>query len=131
MTLAEHVRAIVDALPPEGAVTLPAATLREWLVNDKPLVIEPVVESQSWRERLWTVPPETRLGVREVAEAVDRSRDWVYRAVSGKGATKAGRDRLPCQKLDGELVFTAGAVRTWIQRSELIVNPPAPLLRRA
>lgn len=68
----------------------------------------------TWRERLWTCPPETRLGVCEVAEALGRPKSWVYRAVSAK----RGPCRLPCRRLDGELVFEAGTVRTWIARTE-------------
>jgi predicted DNA-binding transcriptional regulator AlpA len=72
-----------------------------------------------WRERLWIVPPDTRLGVREVAEATGRSRNWVYRhtARGGSGA------RLPHRRLDGALVFTAGEVRTWLSETERIVEP--------
>lgn len=80
----------------------------------------------SWRERLWTCPPDTRLGVREVAEALGRQTSWVYRAASAwvyrKGEAKRRRATpLPCQRLDGELVFEAGAVRTWITQVE---QPP-------
>lgn len=34
MTLREHLEAIVEVLPPEGAVSLPVATLRKWLLED-------------------------------------------------------------------------------------------------
>lgn len=81
--------------------------------------------------RLWTVPAEMRLGVLEVAEAVGRSRDWVYRACSAEQAKAKGRSPLPCSRLDGELVFTAGAVRDWITRNELVVNPVPPAVWRA
>jgi predicted DNA-binding transcriptional regulator AlpA len=66
----------------------------------------------TWRERLWTCPEETRLGVREVAEAMDRPRSWVYRAVGRE------QDPLPARRLDGELVFAAGDVRAWLARRE-------------
>jgi hypothetical protein len=64
----------------------------------------------AWRLRLWTCPPDTRLGVREVAEAVDRSPAWVYRAVSRKHA-EHGCNPLPHSTFDGQLVFVASAVR--------------------
>jgi hypothetical protein len=98
-----------------------------------------------WRERLWTCPPETLLGVRDVAEALGRPRSWVYRAASSwtyrkgeipEGETKPERVRLrrvaplPCQRLDGELVFTAGAVRHWITRQEQPVLAGRPGRRR-
>ena len=75
----------------------------------------PVVEVKaSWQERLWTVPPETRLGVPEVAEALGRSKSWVYKASS----RRAGPTGLPCRKLEGELLFTVGELRAWINQHE-------------
>jgi predicted DNA-binding transcriptional regulator AlpA len=73
----------------------------------------------TWRERLWIVPPDTRLGVREVAEASGRSRDWVYKHTSAGGSGW----RLPHRKLDGQLVFLAGEIRTWLAAAEQIVEP--------
>lgn len=67
----------------------------------------------SWRERLWTVPAETRLGVVEVAEALDRPETYVYARTSSKA-----RDRLPHRRLGGRLVFRAGELRTWIRNQE-------------
>jgi hypothetical protein len=133
MTIASRLRTIVDALPPGAAVTLPADAVRAWLGEDgpEPPATAPVPEESvaGWRERLWTCPPDTRLGVREVAEALDRSRDWVYRATSADRAREKGRPPLPCGRLDGELVFSAGALREWIRRCEVVVNP-APDSRR-
>lgn len=121
--LADRLRALVDALPAESSVTLPAAVLRDWLADEKPFTAPlALVQAESWRERLWTCPADTRLGVREVAEALDRSADWCYRSTSAKRAREQGRNPLPAQKLDGVLVFTAGAVRQWLQVSERKVN---------
>ena len=75
-------------------------------------------EVTTWRERLWTVPPETRLGVRELTEATGRSRDWVYRHT----AASTTRARLPHRKLDGQIVFAAGEVRAWLRDTELVVE---------
>ncbi len=72
---------------------------------------EPVV--QTWRERLWTVPAETRLGAAELAEALNRPRSWIYRRTSAKA-----EGRLPHRKLGGELLFLAGEVRTWCRDNE-------------
>lgn len=72
------------------------------------------VPGATWRERLWTCPPDTRLGVREVAEAVGRPRSWVYRAC----AAKRGPGRLRARRLDGELVLLASEVRDWLTRQE-------------
>lgn len=75
---------------------------------------EPVL-SLTWRERLWLVPSETRLGVGDVAEALARSKSWVY-----KRTMVTAEDRLPHRKLDGELQFCAGELRTWIREHEEI-----------
>ncbi|CAN5872266.1 hypothetical protein BH11GEM2_BH11GEM2_06700 [soil metagenome] len=72
----------------------------------------------TWRERLWSVPPETRLGVREAAEALGRPKSWVYRHTAEKGM---GEDRLPHRKLDGELLFVAGELRAWLTTHEEVV----------
>jgi hypothetical protein len=69
----------------------------------------------SWRERLWTCPPETRLTVVEVAEAVGRPRSWVYRAC----AATRGSGRLPARRLNGELVVLAGDLRVWLEHEEM------------
>jgi predicted DNA-binding transcriptional regulator AlpA len=76
-----------------------------------------------WRSSLWVVPPETRLGVREVAEAIGRPASWVYR----RTAEKSAKAPLPHRKLDGELVFTAGELRAWIEGHESVI---VPALRR-
>jgi len=69
----------------------------------------------SWRERLWTVPPDTRMGVAEAAEALGRPPSFVYRHTSAKSA---GDARLPHRRLDGELVFVAGEIRAWVRDHE-------------
>jgi hypothetical protein len=93
-------------------------------------VSDPTRDSRAlcWRERLWVVPPETRLGVAEVVEATGRSRDWVYRHTSAAGAAR----RLPHRKLEGELVFTAGELRDWIRGAEITISSPvlAPRMPR-
>jgi hypothetical protein len=74
----------------------------------------------TWRDRLWVVPPETRLTVVDVAEAFGRPKSWVYRHTSEKCA---GADRLPHRKLDGELLFLAGELRTWLNDHEETIAP--------
>lgn len=118
--MAESLRDLVAWLrsAPAGT-TVPAATLAEelgaLLAAGPALVTNTAAPLPStWRERLWTVPAETRMGVREVAEAAGRPVSWVYRR-SGEKAKKA---RLPHRKLDGELVFVAGEVRSWLQSHE-------------
>lgn len=77
-------------------------------------------EPESWREKLWTVPADTRMGVREVAEAIGRKERWVYDHTSPTTA-----DRLPHRRLGRILVFRAGEVRTWIRSHEIevVVGP--------
>lgn len=110
-------RAALDALPDDAL--LPAGWVRELVEDVEPepaAVHEPTPET--WRERLWTVPADTRLGVVEVAEAMgDKPRSWVY-ARTGPAA----EDPLPCRKLDGTLVFMAGELREWIEDREEVVH---------
>lgn len=72
---------------------------------------------QTWRERIWTVPAETRLGVAEVVEAIGRPKSFVYRHTSAK----SGLTLIPHRKMDGELVFVAGEVRTWLRDQEEVI----------
>ena len=81
-------------------------------------VREPVdAREPTWREKLWTVPPETRMGRDELLEAVGRSANWLYRHTSAKSECS----RIPHRKLDGELVFVVGEVREWLCEHEEIV----------
>lgn len=118
------------------------AELRRWLANAPPgtlvsahelldaLEAEPEPEAMAteptWRERLWTAPAETRLGVAELCEALGRPRSWVYRHTSGR--------TIPHRKLDGELMFVAGEVRDWVASQEEVEQRPvariAPVQRR-
>ena len=67
----------------------------------------------SWRERLWTCSPDVRLGVIELAEALGRSKAFVYRLTRSRA--------IPHRKLDGELVFRVGDVRAWLAQHEDVV----------
>jgi len=80
----------------------------------------------SWRERLWTCDPQVRIGVPELSEGVDRPKSWVYRAVRGNGTCPP----LPHRRLDGQLVFLAGEVRTWITEHEetVVAGRTVPLV---
>lgn len=92
-------------------------------VVSAPPVALPEPIKHTWRERLWLVPSETRLGVREAAEAIGRPVSWVYRRTSPKSA----KAPLPHRRLDGELVFLAGELRAWVEGHEAMV---VPALRR-
>ena len=109
----------LEAAPPGTTIT--AASLVEALAEmatEAPMA-PPEPLQHTWRERLWLVPAETRLGVREVAEALGRPASWVYRRTS----VKSEKAPLPHRKLDGELVFTAGELRAWVERHEAVVVP--------
>ena len=120
MTLEELQRWAASAPP---GTSIPVASLAELLggledetgprsVPEEPS--EPV--SRTWRERLWTVPAETRLGVHELAEALNRPKSWIYRRTGEKA-----EDRIPHRKQGGELVFAAGEVRAWLRADEEII----------
>jgi len=80
---------------------------------------------QSWRERIWLVHPETRLGRDEVCEALGKSLSWLYKKTSAR--------EIPCRLdgPDGELVFIAGEIRAWIQAREVTVSEAVPHLEVA
>lgn len=118
-------RSLVAVLVGEGP-----DSMKPVLISEAPRVVEVVRDAinaeicgitpevrpatQSWAEKLWTCPPETRLGVRELAEAVGRPRSWAYRHASPKGDLAP----IPHKRLDGLLTFTAGDVRTWLRANE-------------
>lgn len=114
---------------PAGTMVSAAAVLAH--LEDPPVAhaspaITPAAPS-SWRERLWVVPAETRLGVAELMEAVNRPKSWVHRHTS----PKSGVPQLPARKLDGTLVFVAGEIRAWLEEHELRTRrPPGPRFSR-
>ena len=110
--LETSIRRVIEQCPPGTQFTREGLLLM--LDTDEPREPTPPTVG-SWRERLWDVPADTRLGVEEVAEAVGRSKSWVYRHTS----EKSGLPQLPHRKLDGVLEFPAGELRTWIQRHEM------------
>ena len=71
-----------------------------------------------WPALLWITPAETRLGVHEVCEALGRSSSWLYRHTSAKALKKSRLSPIPHRKLEGELVFLVGELRTWIRDTE-------------
>lgn len=83
----------------------------------------------TWREKLWTVPSETRLGVTELCEALGRPRSWIYARTGPKA-----EDPVPHRKLDGVLLFCAGELRAWIRDREDVqaagpMDPPTRTLK--
>lgn len=117
MTLSDLRRA-AELLPPGTSLTLSCEAIREALASlpdarqaDTP----PTAAEVTWRERIWTVPAETRLGAKETAEAIGRPTSFVYRATSAK--------TIPHRKLEGELTFVAGELRAWIRDQEEVITP--------
>jgi predicted DNA-binding transcriptional regulator AlpA len=109
---------------PEGTM-VPAAMLARALAavptaDSTPHQAGPKREAAAtWRERLWTVDPATRIGVAELCEALGRSKSWVWRH-TGKRCPGV---RIPHRKLEGELVFVVGEVRSWIAQNESVIVP--------
>lgn len=82
----------------------------------------------AWREKIWTAPAETRLGIAEAAEALGRPRSFIYRRTSAKSSLS----KIPHRKLDGALVFLAGELRSWLaSEEELVVVSDVALRSRA
>ena len=105
----------------EGVVALAARAILDRLGLDPPAALaalpvpdEAAPAACAWPSRLWTVPAETRLGVRELAEAVGRPRSWVYRHTAPAGDLAP----IPHRRLDGLLSFVAGEVRDWLRANE-------------
>ena len=101
-------RQVLDRLPVHEEQEIPPANL------------DPI-DMTTWRERLWVVPGETRLGVHEVCEALGRSASWLYRHTSPKALAKSDVAPIPHRKLEGELTFLAGELRTWVRQNEASV----------
>ena len=103
----------------DAEATVPASAVLARLPHADSEVVTPAfvpTPDSSWRERLWTCPAETRLGLDELCEAMSRSSSWIYHRTSAKAV-----NRIPHRKLDGVLCFTAGEVRAWIRDSEQVV----------
>src|SRR5688572_13869927 len=95
--LTNRIRAIVDTLPADGAVTLTVATLREWLAA------EPAESAPPAR----TAEPDRCLTVDDVAALLSVSDRWVRnhrKELGGFGTAKMLR-------------FPAGKIQRWIERS--------------
>lgn len=92
------------------------------MMTEVKAVVQQAVAAQvlpTWRERLWTVDPKTRIDLDEVAEALGKSRAAVRALIKRHG--------LPCRRRLNELTFVVGEVRQWLERHETIVNAPSVL----
>ena len=104
----------------DASATLPASEVLRRLPESEEhetTQTEPGPLELTWREKLWLVPAETRLGAHEVCEALGRSPSWLYRHTGPKAD-----EPLPHRLLDGQLTFTAGELRTWVRDTEESVH---------
>lgn len=69
---------------------------------------------ETWQARVWRVPPETRLSLEQVSEALDCSTRQVRRYVNGESKAP----RLEATKGPMGLTVRAGDLRDWIQDAE-------------
>ena len=105
----------------DASATLPASEVLRRLPESEEhetTQTEPGPLELTWREKLWLVPAETRLGAHEVTEALARSSSWLYRHTSPKALSKADVAPIPHRKLEGELTFVVGELRTWVRDNE-------------
>ncbi len=72
-------------------------------------------EVWTWREKLWVVPGETRIGTTELAEVLGRPKSWIYARTQVEA-----ENQIPHRKLDGFLYFVVGEIRTWIEEREVV-----------
>ena len=125
MRTEDRLRAAIEGLPEDSSVAFTVSRIRTWLADENQGSVEAhgpeLAETLpvDWRERLWVVPAETRLGVTELCEALGRSRSWVYRHT---GSCSQENRVLPHRLLEGSLIFVAGEVRTWIREHEEVIH---------
>lgn len=124
-TLSSRLHGAVEGLPDGASVTLPVDIVRDWLkaegrptdeVPEEPPEPEEPDPVPTWRERLWVVPADTRIGVVELGDALNVSRSWIY-----SRTRKEAEDPLPCRKLGDSLYFRVGEIRTWIREHEEVM----------
>src|SRR5687768_16564618 len=124
MTLHDRMKQLVTTSLPGTVV--PVASLAELIAGDDESSVPTahavsVVDTMTWRERLWLVPAETRIGKVELLEALGRTESWLYRHTSEKSCKENGYARIPHRKLDNELVFCVGELRHWIRSNEEVI----------
>lgn len=116
----------MSGLPDGASVTLPVDIVRDWLaaegrptdeLSDEPPEPEEPDPVPTWRERLWVVPADTRIGVVELADALSVSKSWIYARTR-----QEAEDSLPCRKLGDSLYFRVGEIRTWIREHEEVMH---------
>lgn len=110
------------AAAPPGTLIDARALAQALPAGEVQMCANPGAAPPTWRERLWTVPPETRIGVAELCEALGRPKSWVWRHT---GPQSPGA-RLPHRKLEGELVFVVSEIRQYVREHETVVVAARP-----
>lgn len=72
---------------------------------------------EGWRTLLWTCPCETRMTVKDVAEAMAQSPSWVYKHARGEPGHMPHR-----RHNGGKLIFFAGELRAWAAQTEMVTR---------
>lgn len=80
-------------------------------------VIDAGPPAATWREKLWTAPPETRLTMREACEALNMSEPTVRKHMKNSTNPLPYR-RLPIGKKP-QVQFLCGELRTWLNAFEV------------
>jgi len=105
---------IADALDAQGDTLkrLAAAVRNE---TDKTLEppITPVLPPNA---AFWTLPPETRVTVAQLAEMLGRPKSFIYRHIKPRN----GCEPIPHRKLDGQIVVVLSQAREWVRRHEIL-----------
>jgi hypothetical protein len=92
----EHLRAPIHGLDSETVVTIRVDWIRAALADSEKVI--PITKPDtSWRARLWVVPCDTMLPVREAAEALGKSPSAVHKLASRHRIPffRASADTLP------------------------------------
>lgn len=111
--------AVLRSLPPSTMIAVRDVVELIDSIPDQPVhmpTCDPEAVQLPWSALLWLVPGETRIGIRELCEAVGRPRSWVHRHTAERGNCQ----RLPHRLMDGRLIFVAEELRQWLLQHEIL-----------
>ncbi len=120
---------------PEGTLVRADAIAERLVAYDKR---SPVIEapraiahdggSTPLLDRFWRLPADTRLGVKQLVEALGKPRSWIYR----RTGSQSDLPKLPHKRDGSRLVFVVGEVKQYLNDHEVrIVAPSIELPSRA
>lgn len=131
--LAAQARAERQSADAERDLARELRALAETIAHDVPQGDAPSA-APTWRERLWTVPAETRLvTVGELSEALGWSESAIYHLLSDRSDSPRAVPIPHRKRANGTLEFVAGEIRSWLMQTEVIrqagvlVTDAAPL----